>query len=155
MAYLERQLVEFLSWLQPDLVVYEGYAMGAKFQAHQLGELGGIFKLAVWRAGVDLMIVNPSALKKALLGAGVAKRAHPKAAKRTKAKVKEENKQRIIDAVAAIFHFDIPQNDEADAAALMFLGEARFSPRQSSRQLDLSEVRKCEILPGMRRLGSL
>ena len=48
---------------QPDLVVIEGYAFGAKAHHHALGELGGILRLALHRKEQSFLVVPPTSLK--------------------------------------------------------------------------------------------
>lgn len=51
----------------------EGYAHGSKFNREKLGELGGIVKLAWFKAnGNDPVIVAPTVLKKFVTGKGTA-----------------------------------------------------------------------------------
>lgn len=57
----------------------EGYAFGQVHRAHHLGELGGVVRLQLRRAGVVLRVANMGTARKLILGAvprgkGVAKR---------------------------------------------------------------------------------
>ncbi len=55
----------------PDLVAIEGYAMGAHTaHAHALGELGGVVRLELWRAGIPYVEIPPACLKKFATGRG-------------------------------------------------------------------------------------
>lgn len=58
-----------------DLVVIEGYAYGRANQAHQLGELGGVIRLALYDAGIPFVDVPPAVLKKYATGRGNAGKA--------------------------------------------------------------------------------
>lgn len=52
-------------------VVYlEGYAYGRHNQAHQLGELGGVIRVALAERGVDVAVVPPATLKQFATGKG-------------------------------------------------------------------------------------
>jgi Holliday junction resolvasome RuvABC endonuclease subunit len=54
-----------------DLVAVEGYSFGSRHsQAHALGELGGVVRLALWEAGVPFVDVAPALLKKYATGHG-------------------------------------------------------------------------------------
>lgn len=53
-----------------DLVAAEGYAFGRHNQAHQLGELGGVIRLALWEAGIPVVEIPPATLKKLATGHG-------------------------------------------------------------------------------------
>lgn len=58
----------------PRLVVIEGYSMGrqsgSQGVAQQLGELGGVVRLALFEAGVPFVDVSPASLKKYATGKG-------------------------------------------------------------------------------------
>lgn len=53
-----------------DGIALEGYAMGSKWQTHQMGELGGVIRLAVWNNGAKLWVIPPTTLKKFATGKG-------------------------------------------------------------------------------------
>jgi len=53
-----------------DLVVLEGYAFARPNQAHQIGELGGVIRLALHTRRLPYVEVAPSALKKYATGKG-------------------------------------------------------------------------------------
>lgn len=53
-----------------DLVVVEGYSYGSGFQAHQLGELGGVLRVLFTEAGVRWVEVAPAAAKRYATGKG-------------------------------------------------------------------------------------
>jgi Holliday junction resolvasome RuvABC endonuclease subunit len=58
-----------------DVVAVEGYAYGARHsQAHKLGELGGVVRLALFEAGIPYVDIPPTCLKKYATGAGNAKK---------------------------------------------------------------------------------
>lgn len=59
-----------------DLVAVEGYAHGAKFNAHALGELGGIIRLTLWCLNIPTVDVPPSVRMKLATGKGSAKKEH-------------------------------------------------------------------------------
>jgi crossover junction endodeoxyribonuclease RuvC len=58
-----------------DLVVVEGYSYGSGFQAHQLGELGGVLRVLLAEAGVAWVEVAPTRVKKYATGKGNAGKA--------------------------------------------------------------------------------
>lgn len=64
----------------PDLVVIEGYSYASANSAHQLGELGGVVRLALWETGIRFVDVAPSKLKKYATGTGNAPKAEVLAA---------------------------------------------------------------------------
>lgn len=61
----------------PDLVLVEGYAYGRPAQAHQMGELGGVVRVALHEETAEFphmqwAVVPPSKLKKFATGKGTA-----------------------------------------------------------------------------------
>jgi hypothetical protein len=54
----------------PDLVVIEGYSYGSGNSAHQVGELGGVVRLALHEAGIRYEVVPPASLKLYACGVG-------------------------------------------------------------------------------------
>lgn len=53
-----------------DVVYLEGYAYARANQAHQIGELGGVLRLVLHYAGVEVVVVPPASLKKFATGKG-------------------------------------------------------------------------------------
>jgi Holliday junction resolvasome RuvABC endonuclease subunit len=70
------RLARFYAWLdldvarlhRPDRVAIEGYSFGSPFHATDIGELGGVVKLVLWRHEIPLTIVPPSTWRAALVG---------------------------------------------------------------------------------------
>lgn len=52
------------------LAVIEGYGYEATNRAHEIGELGGIIRLALFRIGVRVLVIGPGTLKKYATGVG-------------------------------------------------------------------------------------
>lgn len=62
---IARRVVQLLNGGGPVvLVAIEGYSFGARQMAHQMGELGGVLRLMMWRNDVPFVDVAPTALKK-------------------------------------------------------------------------------------------
>lgn len=89
-----------------DLVVIENYAFGARNQAHQAGELGGVVKVLLHEMGKQWILVAPTQLKKFVAGGG----------KRTK--------ELIIMQVYKRWGVECETSDEADAFVLAKIGQA-------------------------------
>lgn len=87
-----------------DLVILEGYAFAAANRAHQLGELGGVLRLALWEAGLPLVEIPPAKLKMYLAGKGNAK------------------KEAMLAAAIRRLDYEGSNNNEADALALLHAG---------------------------------
>jgi hypothetical protein len=56
--------------IQPDALVIEDYAMGAKGKVFHIGENCGLLKHKLWKEGVKFQTVAPTALKKFASGKG-------------------------------------------------------------------------------------
>jgi Holliday junction resolvasome RuvABC endonuclease subunit len=87
-----------------DLVVIEGYAYAARQQAHQIGELGGVVRYALWTNHIAYMDVPPSTLKKFATGNGSA------------------NKYAVLAAAVRRLGYDGTDDNEADAIWLREIG---------------------------------
>jgi Holliday junction resolvasome RuvABC endonuclease subunit len=62
------RLVAFARSTGATKVFVEGYAYGLKTSAHSLGELGGVVRLELVRAGIELVTVPMQTARKLLLG---------------------------------------------------------------------------------------
>ena len=84
----------------------EGYAFGANNQREALGELGGILRLALYDAGIPIVVIPPTILKKFATGRGTA--------------------DKVAMAVQLMKEFGIsyPTTDQTDAHWLCCLGRA-------------------------------
>jgi hypothetical protein len=60
---------------RPDLVVLEGYSYASGNKAHDVGELGGVVRLALFEAGIRYEVVSPSTIKIAACNAANAGKA--------------------------------------------------------------------------------
>jgi Holliday junction resolvasome RuvABC endonuclease subunit len=109
---------------QPAIVVAEGYSFGSPQQAHYIGELGGVVRLALWEHGIPFAVVPPTCLKKFATGKGNAK------------------KDEVLAAAIRTFGFAGCQNDEADAWILREMGLAYMGlrPTTKARQEVLDKV---------------
>ncbi|WP_020142266.1 hypothetical protein [Terracoccus sp. 273MFTsu3.1] len=73
LAAVETHVADLLSDRAPMCTAMEGYSMGSKFGREKLGELGGVTKATLHKHGRLPYIVQPSTLKKFVLGAGAGK----------------------------------------------------------------------------------
>ena len=71
-AELMRLLAPFAGKIEH--VCIEGYGFGAVGRAHALGEIGGTYRRALWRAGIPMYVAPPTTLKKFTTGAGRGKK---------------------------------------------------------------------------------
>ena len=91
-----------------DLVVIEGYAFARANQAHQLGELGGVIRLALWDARIPYVEIPPATLKKFATGKGNA------------------NKEEMLAAAIRRLGYEGANNNEADALWLLKLASVGY-----------------------------
>jgi Holliday junction resolvasome RuvABC endonuclease subunit len=56
--------------LNSMLIYIEGYAMGAKGRVFDIGELGGVVKLILYRHNCNYKVIPPTVLKKFVIGRG-------------------------------------------------------------------------------------
>lgn len=101
---LRDQVSDELYGLNPDIIVMENYAYGARNQAHQVGELGGVIRLAMYEMGLTYVTVPPNTLKKFVTGKG------------------NSPKDTMLKAVYKRWGFDTDSNDIADGYGLARIG---------------------------------
>lgn len=140
LKYIRDRMAEVLDVAQPSYIGYEDYAMSMRaHNAFHLGELGGVLRLLIWERGIDVLLVSPAGLKKAVVGKGNADKG-------------KKDKPEMREAIASKFGYDLRQNDEADAFALMALAEIRFGvgplPVGVRKQLRLDSVADFKIVRG-------
>ena len=105
-----REPCERLAWLRDailaetmaaDLVVLEGYSYGSHNQSHQLGELGGVIRLALHEARRPFVTVAPTTRMAYATGKGQA------------------TKEACLAEAVRRFGYDGASTDEADAMTLL------------------------------------
>lgn len=126
---IANQLTDLLSQLSTrPTVILEGYSFASRnSQAHAIGELGGVVRLTLFRAGIPFIDVPPTCRAKFATGRGNA------------------SKNEVISAISArtgIVWSGKGADDEADAwileeMGLCAVGAARFEwPKQHTEALD-------------------
>jgi Holliday junction resolvasome RuvABC endonuclease subunit len=101
LSWFRTGLIDLLSGVDVDLVVIEEYAFHGKFaHSHEIGELGGVIRLALHDRGQRWVPVIPSSLKLYATGRGNA------------------GKEEVLVAAVRLLGYDGHSNDEADAAWL-------------------------------------
>ena len=102
---IRQKIMGVVEAYQPDLVVIEGYAFGARYShSHSLGELGGAIRLALYEAGVPYIDVPPTVLKMFATGKGNA------------------SKEKVLVEAIRRLDFEGHDNNEADALWLRAFG---------------------------------
>ncbi len=133
-AFIRDQVQEMFDEAAPELIAYEGYAMG-RFagggRLADLGELGGVLKLMAFERKIPLLLVPPTCLKLFATGKGNA------------------DKDRVMAAMAKERGKLFSADDEADAYALYLMGKAfsdrRHRPRDP-RHYRHTALRGCELV---------
>ena len=108
LVFLRNAVSRHLDRLKPDLVVYEGYALGFRGKSNtifDLGELGGILKLLILEKGLDILLVPPNNLKLFATGKGNA------------------DKGQVSLALETSIGVKFSTSDQYDAAGLLLMGE--------------------------------
>lgn len=111
LAFIKRGLVDVIDYAQPGLVVMEQYAfMKAKrnegSRVFNLGEIGGVVRMTFWERGCNLLVMNVTTIKRLIAGKG------------------DADKGEVIQALRRDYGWTIPNDNEADATAMMLIGEA-------------------------------
>jgi Holliday junction resolvasome RuvABC endonuclease subunit len=92
---------------QDTLIVLEGISFGSKgATVDQIAGMHWLVRYWLYQSGYRFMVVEPTRLKKFVLGKGVGQ------------------KDLILKGVLKEFSLDLATSDEADAAALVFIGMA-------------------------------
>jgi crossover junction endodeoxyribonuclease RuvC len=94
----------------PDVAILEGYSHGSPNQAHYLGELGGVVRLALYDAGVPYVDIAPKKRAKYATGNG------------------NGSKDAVLQAAVHRSGRIFDSNDAADAWWLWQMGLAHYDP---------------------------
>jgi crossover junction endodeoxyribonuclease RuvC len=124
--WIEQRVRRLVKRHSPSLVTIEGYAMGARGRVFDIGELGGVIRLALHRMDTDFLVVPPSTLKQFATGKGNA------------------NKDKVILSMS---RFALVEDDNAaDAVALALFGRQYRDPQFSESVYDFSVLKeKCRL----------
>lgn len=113
---------------QTTLVVIEGYSFGSRnSQAHSLGELGGVIRLACATAGHTMVRVPPGTLKKFVTGKGNA------------------TKPEMAVGLFKRWGIEKADDNEADAAALALYGRALTGIDTPATKEQREALTACEV----------
>lgn len=138
LSEIEKSVTWYLNAHEPELVAYEGYALGFRGKTNtlfDLGELGGIIKMLILRRGIGILCVPPTSLKLFTTGHGGGK--------------SEESKKRVAEQVQRICGCQFRTSDEYDAVALMLMGEMYLKAQGRTRGLRFYQKRaldSCQLL---------
>lgn len=113
LQYIRDMICLRLDRYSPEAAIVENYSYGSKGRAlFDIGELGGVLKTAVHEYGIPIVLVPPTVLKMYAVGKGNA------------------DKNDVADAISSKWSVQFNTTDEADAYALLRLGEAYYNPRK-------------------------
>lgn len=123
-------IMEVLVRTQPQLVVMEGLSFGSNDpSAQQRAWLHWAVRLNMWRRTMPFKVVAPTSLKKFTTGSGAAK------------------KEQMMLEVFKRWGVDAGDNNQADAAALAFLGATYIGLRECDNQAQRDVIAKLKAGP--------
>lgn len=111
--------LQVLMMLYPSAVAVEDYSFGSPNKAHQMGELGGMVRLMLWRTVDRCYTVAPATLKKFIKGTG------------------KGGKEGLSLHMYKTWGVEVEQPDQVDAAGLALMCAHRCNPH-----LDLIKPRR-------------
>lgn len=137
---ISERVLQLANSARPVAIMIEGYSFGSKFtRAHAMGELGGVVKVALYRAGYKMVEIPPTCRAKFATGRGNA------------------SKTDVLSAIRGLTHrtFDGPSgDDECDAWVLEQMGLAVLNESQYEwSESQLSALDKVDWSPLYEALG--
>jgi Holliday junction resolvasome RuvABC endonuclease subunit len=109
--FILEHIADLLSSHKIDIVIIEGYSFGSQGRAvFQIGELGGVIRLALYQEGIPCVEVPPSCLKKYICGKGNA------------------SKDDVLQQAVVRSGHTFKDNNCADSWVLHQLGLAHYDP---------------------------
>jgi Holliday junction resolvasome RuvABC endonuclease subunit len=74
LAMIANGVLTFYREFEVETVAMEGYAFGSPFNREEMGEVGGVIKMALYGLGIEPLIWPNTSWKKAVLGKGNVKK---------------------------------------------------------------------------------
>jgi crossover junction endodeoxyribonuclease RuvC len=131
--WIEQSIMGLARMQRTQLVVIESYSFNSEMsRAHALGELGGVIRLAFYRAGIPYVDVPPASLKLFACNAGNAK------------------KDQVLAAAREQLGYTGRSNDEADALWLREMALAHYHPEPNAFTLEVQRGKKVRTLAAAR-----
>jgi Holliday junction resolvasome RuvABC endonuclease subunit len=118
LIWVRDMVMERVRSAQPGFVTIEGYSMGSLGRQYDIGELGGVIRVALTEEGVPFVCIPPTKLKKWATGKGNA------------------NKDTMIENAIRRYGFTGHGNDEADAYLLYLMASTRSFDGLTAYQKD-------------------
>jgi Holliday junction resolvasome RuvABC endonuclease subunit len=113
LADISQAILDIVRSLPAELVVIEGYSYASANVAHQLGELGGVVRLALWSHAVPYVVVQPASLKVYATGKGNA------------------NKDEVLAAAIRRLGYAGADHNQADACWLRQMALAHYGDEKA------------------------
>lgn len=142
LVLVSEKIMELISAVDNPVVIVEGYSFASRnSQAHSIGELGGVVRVALWRSGIPYVEVPPTSRAKFATGKGNA------------------SKGEVLSSVSArtgIVWSGNGADDICDAfileeMGLAYLGDAKWK----WPAVNLSALEKIDWTPVQRRLDEV
>ena len=135
LLFLRNAVDKHLDRMCPDLVVYEGYALGFRGKSNalfSLGELGGVLKLLILERGLDILLVPPNNLKLFATGKG------------------NSDKEHVSLALENSLGVKFSTSDQYDAAGLLWMGETYLdaAAKKALPEYCATALKGCTMLHG-------
>lgn len=128
LAYVAEQVLDTILPWGPKLVAIEGYSMCSSGRWFDLGEIGGLLKVELYRKHIPFIVVPPSVLKCFVANNGLAK------------------KETIMRCMEDIYGIKTKNDDLADAAGLARLAYV-YLTGDSRRRCELEAVHALREMP--------
>jgi len=101
LGLIRDEIVALVKSHKPDKVVIENYSFGSRGRAiFNIGELGGVIRLALLDLGYEVLEIEPKVLKKKITGNGNA------------------SKEDMIKAINEVYKLELKDDNQADALGL-------------------------------------
>ena len=111
LAYIRNELSFAAKKYPIQQAALEGYSFESVHRACDLGEVGGVIRLALFDWGIPYLVVAPASLKKFVTGNGAA------------------DKTKVMASIKTKWKIEIDQDDQADAYGLAQVARAFIKPR--------------------------
>lgn len=121
-------------WDENSTVVLEGYAYGKDYQAHQLGEVGGVIRVLLRELKTPFLVVSPVALKKFATGNHKASKDEMMAqATKEGASIKDDH-QADAYFLARVGYFFNRENEVKNRSALEVIQQLKNPPEKCQKK---------------------
>lgn len=127
LVYIRDKLVEILKKERPTAVAMEGYSYDSVGRWFDLGEAGGIIKVALYENGITPFLVPPNLLKLFITGHG------------------DATKDDVLRAVRERYRILISDDNIADAIALAKFANVFLNKRNTKYRSELEAVKKLAL----------